>query len=140
MPTSNQADARLHAELIDEFVNLRTWAVVGVSANPAKFGYKVYRDLRRAGYWVYAVNPHLATVLGEPVYPNLAALPVQPDVVNLVVPPVVTEQVVQDAYAAGIRRIWMQPGASSPAAIEYCDAHGMAVVDHACAMIEKRYW
>lgn len=73
--------------LIDEFINLRTWAVVGVSTNPAKFGHKVYRDLRRAGYHVYAVNPHLDMVLGDPVYPNLAALPEQPDVVNLVVPP-----------------------------------------------------
>lgn len=129
-----------HRSLIDEFVNLRTWAVVGVSNNPAKFGHKVYRDLRRAGYRVYAVNPHLDTVLGDPVYPNLAALPEQPDVVNLVVPPDVTEQIVREAQQAGIQRVWMQPGAASPAAIAYCHTHGLAVIDDACAMIEKRYW
>jgi hypothetical protein len=130
----------MRRSLIDEFVNLRTWAVVGVSANPAKFGHKVYRDLRRAGYHVVAVNPHLDTVLGDQVFPNLAALPEQPDVVNLVVPPGVTEQIVQEAYQAGIQRIWMQPGAASPAAIAYCHTHGMAVIDDACAMVEKRYW
>jgi predicted CoA-binding protein len=123
-----------------DFVSHRTWAIVGVSANPAKFGHRIYRDLRRAGYRVYAVNPHEAEILGDPVYPALAALPEQPDVVDLVVPPAVTEMIVKEAAAAGIQRIWMQPGAESEQAIAFCRASGIDVVAHACAMVEKRIW
>ncbi len=128
------------AELIADFVGRRTWAIVGVSANPTKFGHRIYRDLRRAGYRVFAINPHEAEVLGDPVYPNLAALPERPDVVDLVVPPSVSEMIVKEAAAAGIRRIWMQPGAESQRAIDFCRASGIEVVAHACAMVEKRIW
>jgi len=128
------------ADLIADFVGRRTWAVVGVSANPMKFGRRIYQDLRRAGYRVYAVNPHVTEILGDRVYPNLAALPERPDVVDLVVPPSVSEMIVKEAAAAGIRRVWMQPGAESPQAIEFCRASGIEVVAHACAMVEKRIW
>ncbi len=128
------------AELIADFVGRRTWAIVGVSANPTKFGHRIYRDLRRAGYRVFAINPHEAEVLGDPVYPNLAALPERPDVVDLVVPPSVSEMIVKEAAAAGIRRIWMQPGAESQRAIDFCRASGIEVVAQACAMVEKRIW
>jgi len=128
------------AYLIADFVGRRTWAVVGVSANPTKFGRRIYQDLRRAGYRVYAVNPHETEILGDRVYPNLAALPERPDVVDLVVPPSVSEMIVKEAAAAGIRRVWMQPGAESQRAIEFCRASGIEVVAHACAMVEKRIW
>ena len=128
------------ASLISDFVGRRVWAIVGVSANPAKFGHRIYRDLRRAGYRVYAVNPHDTEILGDRVYPNLAALPERPDVVDLVVPPSVSEMIVKEAAAAGIRRVWMQPGAESQRAIEFCRASGIEVVAHACAMVEKRIW
>ena len=128
------------AELIADFVGRRTWAIVGVSANPTKFGHRIYRDLRRAGYRVYAVNPHETEILGDRVYPNLAALPERPDVIDLVVPPSVSEMIVKEAAAAGIRRVWMQPGAESQRAIDFCRASGIEVVAHACAMVEKRIW
>ncbi|WP_423223493.1 CoA-binding protein [Candidatus Amarolinea aalborgensis] len=128
------------ADLIADFVGRPTWAVVGVSANPTKFGRRIYQDLRRAGYRVYAVNPHETEILGDRVYPNLAALPERPDVIDLVVPPSVSEMIVKEAAAAGIRRVWMQPGAESQRAIDFCRASGIEVVAHACAMVEKRIW
>lgn len=128
------------ASLISDFVGRRVWAIVGVSANPAKFGHRIYRDLRRAGYRVYAVNPHETEILGDRVYPNLAALPELPEVVDLVVPPHVSEQIVEEALAAGVRRIWMQPGAESRQALAFCQASGIEVLAHACAMVEKRIW
>ena len=35
-----------------------TVAVVGASDNPSKFGNIIYRDLRRKGFVVFAVNPN----------------------------------------------------------------------------------
>ena len=34
-----------------------TVAVVGATDNPAKYGAKIYRDLKGKGFTVYAVNP-----------------------------------------------------------------------------------
>jgi predicted CoA-binding protein len=126
--------------LISDFVNRRIWAVVGASRDRSKFGNRVFRSLRDAGYTVFPVNPKGGTLEGAQVYPSLAELPEPPEVVDMVVPPAVTEQVVEEAYRLGLTRIWMQPGAESEAAIAYCHEHGIEVVHDACAMVWKRQW
>jgi hypothetical protein len=126
--------------LIKDLVNRRVWAVVGASQDTSKFGYKVYWSLRNAGYIVYPVNPRGGELEGALVYPTLADLPELPEVVDLVVPPPVTEQVVREAHQLGISRIWMQPGAESQQAIDFCREQGMSVVYDECAMVHRRRW
>ncbi len=126
--------------LIRDFVNRRLWAVVGASQDRSKFGYRIFRSLRDAGYLVYPVNPKGGELEGTAVYPSLAELPQAPEVVDLVVPPSVTEQIVREAHQLGLTRIWMQPGAESRKAIDYCDEHGIQVVYDACAMVHRRRW
>ena len=46
-----------------------TVAVVGATDNPAKYGSVIYRDMKRKGYSVLAVNPNRATVDGDRCYP-----------------------------------------------------------------------
>ena len=127
-------------DLIRDFTNRRTWALVGANNNPRKYGNKIYRSLRGAGYKVYPVNNRETTVDGEPAYAALADLPEKPDVVDVVVPPNQTEQIVRECKALGLTRVWMQPGAESQAAIQYCEENGIQVVHDACAMLEKRRW
>jgi predicted CoA-binding protein len=126
--------------LISDFVNRRVWAVVGASRDRTKFGNRVFRSLRDAGYIVYPVNPKGGEIERATVYRTLAELPQQPDVVDLVVPPAVTETIVKEAHQLGLSRIWMQPGAQSEAAIAFCQDHDMHVVFDACAMVWKRKW
>lgn len=126
--------------LISDFVNRRKWAVVGASQDPKKFGNRIFRSLRDAGYIVYPVNPKGGELDGAKVYASLADLPEPPEVVDFVVPPPVTEQVVKEAHELGLTRFWMQPGAESEAAIAYCHQHGLQVVYDACAMVWKRQW
>ena len=128
------------ADLVSDFVNRRIWAIIGASADRSKFGNRVFRTLPNAGYTVYPVNPKGGEVEGAKVYASLSELPQPPDVVDLVVPPAVTEQVVKVAHQLGLTRIWMQPGAESEAAIDYCHEHGMQVVYDACAMVCMRRW
>ncbi|MGD9145178.1 MAG: CoA-binding protein [Anaerolineae bacterium] len=125
---------------IPDFVNRRVWAVVGASEDRRKFGNRIFRDLRDAGYTVYPVNPKGGELEGAKVYPSLAALPQPPEVIDLVVPPAVTEQVVKEAHELGLTRVWMQPGAESEAAIAFCQEQGIQVVHGACAMVWKRRW
>jgi predicted CoA-binding protein len=127
-------------DLITDFVNRQVWAVVGVSQDPTKYGARIFRTLRDAGYTVYPVNPKGGELDGSPVYASLAELPAKPDVVDLVVPPAVTEQIVVTAHELGFDRIWMQPGSESEKAIEYCQEQGMQVVYGACAMVHRWQW
>ena len=126
--------------LISDFVKRRVWAVIGASQDRRKFGYQVFRSLLDAGYTVYPVNPKGGELDGVEVYPTLADLPQPPEVINMVVPPDVTEQVVKEAHALGLTRVWMQPGAESEASIRYCREHGMQVIERACAMVWKKGW
>lgn len=123
-----------------EFPKYRKWAVVGVSEDRDKYGNKIYRDLRNAGYQVFAINPKLETVEGDPCYPSVSALPETPDVVDLVVPPQASLKVVEDCLAAGVKRVWFQPGSESSEAVQKANDGGMEVVYDACIMIQKQVW
>ncbi|NIQ54637.1 MAG: CoA-binding protein, partial [Gemmatimonadetes bacterium] len=50
-------------------------AVVGATDSPDKYGGIIYRDLKRRGFRVFAVNPGRETVDGDPAYAGLADLP-----------------------------------------------------------------
>ncbi|MCL4535689.1 MAG: CoA-binding protein [Bacteroidetes bacterium] len=126
--------------LISEFIQQRVWAVVGASTNPEKFGNIIFRNLLAAGYKVYAVNPRRGEIEGHPFYPDLASLPEKPGVVDVVVPPKLAEKVLRECAAAGIERVWLQPGAESAEAIRLGEELGLKVVHHTCAMVHRRTW
>jgi len=125
-------------ETINEFLRVKTYAVVGVSPNRDKYGYKVYRDLKEGGYTVYCVNPLYDDIEGEKCYPDLSSLPEKPDVVEFVCPPKVTESLVCEMDRLGITMAWMQPGAESPEAIAFCKERGIRVLHDVCIMVERR--
>ena len=120
--------------LIRAFVAERVWAVVGVSTDPTKYGHKIFKTLRNAGYAVYGVNLRGGEVDGQTLYTSLAKLPEKPAVVDIVVPPAQTEEVVRQCAELGLSRVWMQPGSESEAAIAFCHEHDIQVVHGACAM------
>lgn len=119
---------------LDEFFRGGPWAVVGVSRYPNKYGSIVHRRLKRRGEVVYPVNPELAEVEGERCYPNLFELPEPVEQIVVVLPPKGTEKVVNEAVEAGIRRVWLQPGAESSEAVEYGRSRGLTVVHGRCIL------
>lgn len=126
-------------DLIKDFLKKENvFAVVGVSRNPAKYGHQVYKDLKEAGYAVYAVNPNIDEISGERCYHSLSELPEKPDVVDTVVPPKVTERIVEECKESGIERVWMQPGSESEHAIHFCKWNNIKVVHDACVMVSRQ--
>ena len=123
---------------IKELLSHKIWAVVGVSSNSTKYGNKVYLQLKKAGYTVYAINPGLTSIDGDPCYPSLSALPTKPDAVSIIVPPKITEQVIKECIDLGIDKVWMQPGSESKEAIRNGEEHGIAVVHDQCVLIQTR--
>jgi predicted CoA-binding protein len=96
-----------------EFLAENVWAVVGVTPDKKKFGYRIYKKLKEHGYTVYAVNPKYLEVDGDATYPDLQALPQKPQVVNFVVNPEIGMKILEDCIELGIRKIWLQPGTVS---------------------------
>lgn len=120
-----------------DFLRERVWAVVGASANPDKFGYRIYKLLIGYGYKVYPVNPKEASIEGAPCYPSLAALPEKPGAVDVVVPPAVAAAVAGECGALGIKRLWFQPGTYDDAAIAAAKAAGVEAMHGRCVMVES---
>src|SRR5262245_53588728 len=121
---------------IADFLGGKTIALVGATDKREKWGYKIWKHLRAKGYEVLPVTPSVAAIEGSKTYPTLRDLPRKPDGVNLVVPPSVTEQVVRLAKELGLPRVWMQPGAESDEAIEWCDSNDLPCIHHKCILVE----
>lgn len=115
----------------------KVYAVVGATTDVNKYGYKVLKDLVDNGFHAVPVNPKGGRILGMEVYPDLGSVPEGVDVVIFVVPPKVTEKVIEDVRALGVRHVWMQPGSGSDKAIDYCKNHGIECVHDACIMMRK---
>ncbi len=123
---------------MEDFINKRfVYAVVGASKNKEKYGFKVLKDLKDAGYNVIPVNPHENSILGLKVYHSISDIQKKVDVVVTVVKPEVTEVIVKECKKLGIRRVWMQPGSESRSAIDYCKKNGIDVVFNTCIMVNR---
>ena len=122
-------------DLIEEFMAQKTFAVVGITDNPEKYGNQVFKNLKNRGYEVYPVNPKLKEPDGVKCYPSLADVPVKVDVVDFVGPPEVTEVILKDCKRLSLDRIWLQPGSESEAAIAYCHENSLKVVHDVCVML-----
>jgi acyl-CoA synthetase (NDP forming) len=84
-----------------------TLAIVGVSSDPAKWGYWFARDAARGAHRrrVYLVGRNGGEVHGMPVHRSLGELPEAPELVVLSVPASGLEEAVDDSLAAGARAL-----------------------------------
>lgn len=127
--------------IIEDFLAQRRIAVAGVSrdAKGMHGGNAVYQGLKKRGYEVFAVNPNADTVMGDPCYRSLAAIPGGVDAVVIATNPRETPAVVEECRALGIGRVWMHSpggqGSRSAAAADACRDAGIACVNGACPMM-----
>ncbi|MBL8860544.1 MAG: CoA-binding protein [Planctomycetes bacterium] len=116
------------AERIEDFLRGTAYAVVGASTDRAKYGNKVLRCYLQRGRRVIPVHPTQREIEGVPCVRDLYALPEPVHGVSIITPPPVTERVVEDAAACGLTRLWMQPGAESPRALQRAEELGLSVI------------
>src|ERR1700749_3871984 len=85
----------------------RSVAIVGVSADPGKWGYWFARDAARGAHRrsVHLVGRSGGELHGLPVHRSLAELRMEPELVVLSVPAVGLEQAVDDSLTAGAKAI-----------------------------------
>lgn len=121
--------------MIDDFISQRSLAIVGVSRKGNKFGNSAFKELKAKGYELTLVHPSSEIIEGQQSYPSLKDLPQKVGGVLVIVPPAETEKVVRDAHEIGIERVWLQQGAESQAAIQYCEQNGMSVIYGHCILM-----
>jgi uncharacterized protein len=122
-------------QAVNNFLNNKSIAVVGVSRNQKKFGYITYKDLKDKGYKVIAVNPNVNMIESDKCYPDLSSIKEKFDGVLLVVPPKQSEKVVREAYSLGVKSIWFQQGSSSDEAVKFCEENNISVVSKECILM-----
>ena len=113
---------------IKAFMEGGPYAVVGASSDREKYGNKVLRAYQQHGHEVYPINPRADEIEGIKAYPSLASVPVRLRAISIITPPRITEQVVKEAAAAGVKFVWMQPGAESPEAVQAAEDLGLEVI------------
>ncbi|HUK12200.1 MAG TPA: CoA-binding protein [Thermoanaerobaculaceae bacterium] len=138
LPLSNASEGEIDAIL----AGARTIAVVGLSDKPDRDSYRVAQYLQQHGYRIIPVNPVATEILGERVYPDLAAIPheVAIDVVDIFRKPEFIPPIVDAAIARGAKAVWMQLGLAHNAAAEKARRAGLAVVMDRCLKVEHARW
>lgn len=94
----------------DILINSQNFAVIGVTTNPEKYGYKIYQRLKTIGKTVYGISPIYQEIEGNPIYPNLNAVNKQIDVAVFVVSPKFGLDYLKECQKLNIKNIWLQPG------------------------------
>lgn len=121
---------------IEKFLAAETYAVAGASSNREKFGNRVFRAILASGRKAYPIHPIASEIEGHTAYASIADLPVVPDSVSIITPPKITREIVAGAIAAGVKNIWMQPGAQDDDASQSARAAGLNVIDDgSCVLI-----
>jgi predicted CoA-binding protein len=115
-----------------------TWAVVGLSGDPARTAYSIAALLQRRGKRIVPIHPDAPTVLGERGYATLAEVPFDIDVVDVFRRSEHAGPFADQAVAIGARGVWFQVGVVDVAAFERTRAAGVPMVMDTCPAIEWR--
>lgn len=114
---------------IESFLAGRVYAVAGASADREKYGNKVFLALTKSGRETYPLNPRVDQIEGHAAYASIADLPSVPESVSIITPPKITREIVAQAIAAGVKNVWMQPGAEDAEASDSARKAGINVID-----------
>jgi predicted CoA-binding protein len=133
-------DSYPDAYIREILLSVKTIAMVGVSANPARPSYIAFKYLLGRGYKMYGVNPGLAgkTLLDAPVVAKLADIAEPIDMVDIFRNSNAAGGIVNEALALEPkpRVIWMQLSVRNDEAAARAEAQGLKVVMNRCPKIE----
>jgi hypothetical protein len=122
-------------QAIQDFIQGKRVAVVGVSRSGKKFGNTIFTELKGRGYQAYIVHPEAAEISGERCYPSLASIPGGVDGVVICVPPRQAGKALSEAAQAGVKNIWLQQGAESPQVLAQARELGVEPVTGKCILM-----
>ncbi|MDR3698681.1 MAG: CoA-binding protein [Candidatus Sulfopaludibacter sp.] len=121
---------------IEEFLQRKRFAAIGVSRNPKDFTRALFAEFRRRGYEAIPVNPAVASIDGVPCVARVQDISPPVEAALLLTPPEVSSEVADQCIQAGVRQVWMYraigAGAVSPRAVVACELNGINVIAGEC--------
>ncbi len=117
---------------IEKFLEPKKLAIVGVSRNPKKFGYLVFRDLKASGYEVYPVNPNADKINGDSCYKSVKDLPANINSILILTPKKETDNVLREAINKGIMNIWVQQMSETKNTIKIAEEYQKEIIHRKC--------
>ena len=120
-------------EEIRTVLDMHTWAVVGLSGDPWRAATDVAALLQRHGKRIVPVHPTAqGEILGEKVYPALAAIPFPVDVVDVFRRSEEAGTHADEAVAIGAKAVWFQQGVIDEEAYARTRKAGLLMIMNAC--------
>jgi acyl-CoA synthetase (NDP forming) len=125
---------------LEAFVRPRSIAVVGASERPDAWGHWLFRKLLNEGFHgtVYPINRRAQTILGQPAYPTVSAVPGPVDLAIIAIPAAQLLETIHDCAAKGVKAGLIITAGFSEARqdgraqeqemVAYARAHGMRLV------------
>jgi len=122
--------------IIDEFLAVSRFAMVGVSHDGKHFSRSLFKEFLKNGYEVVPVNPHAEQIAGFPAVPKVADIVPGVEQALIITPESQTMSAVMEAHLSGVNRIWLY-GISGEKdiqseVIEYCRQSDMEIVPGYC--------
>ena len=124
-------------EALKVYKSCKVWAVIGVTQDETKFGYKIFKRLKAVGKEVYGISPKYEEVDGEKLYSNIVDVPQKPDVVVFVVNPSIGINELDNIKKMGIKNIWLQPGTISSELLQKADSLNLNKVDKCVLVVSE---
>lgn len=94
-----------------------------------------YREAKRSGKKVFAVDSSVDQIDGDKTYPDLRSLPEKVDGVVVEVPREETLGVVRQVTDAGIKNVWIHMNRDTPEAIALAKEKGLNILTGTCAVM-----
>ena len=124
--------------IIDEVLQMKTWAIVGLGNNPERAAFGVSKLLQDKGHRIVPVYPRAEVVHGETGYKTLSDIPFPIDVVDCFVNSKMVGSMVDEAIEIGAKAVWLQLDVIDEAAIERAEKAGLLAIMDRCPAIEYR--
>ncbi len=111
---------------LNEILNPKSVAIVGVSRTPTSFSHTYLSIMRRSGYGgrIYPINPSADSILGLRCYPNILDVPYEIDLAIVVTARQIAAASVEQCVEKGVKGIMLLTGGFSE-----LDAEGKGTED-----------
>ena len=119
-------------ESIKKFLEPKKIAIAGASANPKKFGYAVFKELRQKEYDVCPINPKLADLEGVKCYPSVNEMPDEYEKLFIVTPKTATDEILKQAAQKGIKHVWIQQTANTKDSSTIAKENNIDLIEKEC--------
>ncbi len=122
--------------LIQEFLKLDRFAMIGVSRNPKDFSRMLFKELITKGYDVVPVNPFVSEIDGKRCYSRVSHIEPKVNGALLMIPKIGSENFIHECADAGISLVWLYgisgPKDVNPQTLRLCDELGLNVIAGYC--------